>query len=136
MHSERNDKIRYHNGAYIDIEHHLLRLALVSEIVPRANKKYVSDIPSPVRLPPTAVESRFDRPKPPKKDEKKEKTSKLFGLTFQKSKTEKKKKDESPTKKMAKGCFMLLFAVELFLSSFFSKNIYTCSSRYRILLLQ
>ncbi|XP_023334729.1 uncharacterized protein LOC111706168 [Eurytemora carolleeae] len=103
MHSERNDKIRYPNGAYIDIEHHLLRLALVSEIVPRANHKYVSDIPSPVRLPPTAVESRFDRPKPPKKDEKKEKTSKLFGLTFQKSKTEKKKKDESPTKKMAKG---------------------------------
>ena len=107
MESERNDKDRYPNGAYIDIEHHLLRLALVSEIVPRANKKYVSDIPSPVRLPPTAVESRFEppQPKPALKDEKKEKTSKLFGLTFHNYKTEKKKKDESPTKKMAKGWY-------------------------------
>ena len=28
--SERNDRSRYPDGAYIDIEHHLLRLALVS----------------------------------------------------------------------------------------------------------
>ena len=28
--SERNDRTRYPDGAYIDIEHHLLRLALVS----------------------------------------------------------------------------------------------------------
>ena len=40
MTSERNDRARYPEGAYIDIEHHLLRLALVSEITPRANKKY------------------------------------------------------------------------------------------------
>jgi baculoviral IAP repeat-containing protein 6 len=33
--SDRNDVNRYPDGAYIDIEHHLLRLALVSEIVPR-----------------------------------------------------------------------------------------------------
>ena len=62
--SERNDRSRYPDGAYIDIEHHLLRLALVSEIVPRANAKYVSELPpSPVRLPPTAVESRFEADK-------------------------------------------------------------------------
>ena len=30
--SERNDRSRYPDGAYIDIEHHLLRLALVSSI--------------------------------------------------------------------------------------------------------
>ena len=29
LHSERNDRSRYPDGAYIDIEHHLLRLALV-----------------------------------------------------------------------------------------------------------
>ena len=28
--SERNDRKRYPNGSYVDIEHHLLRLALVS----------------------------------------------------------------------------------------------------------
>ena len=33
--SERNDRERYPDGAYIDIEHHLLRLALVSEVTPR-----------------------------------------------------------------------------------------------------
>ena len=31
--SERNDRNRYPDGAYIDIEHHLLRLALVSVIL-------------------------------------------------------------------------------------------------------
>ncbi len=51
--SERNDRSRYPDGAYIDIEHHLLRLALVSEIPPRANKKYVvSPTPPP---PPQAM---------------------------------------------------------------------------------
>ena len=29
VNSERNDKIRFPNGSYVDIEHHLLRLALV-----------------------------------------------------------------------------------------------------------
>jgi len=57
LQSERNDRSRYPDGAYIDIEHHLLRLALVSEIVPRANKKYVVDTPpQKASLPPTAME--------------------------------------------------------------------------------
>merc|ERR1719468_679314 len=56
--SERNDRTRYPDGAYIDIEHHLLRLALVSEVAPRANKKYVSPTPPPlVNLPSTAIEA-------------------------------------------------------------------------------
>ena len=47
-------------GAYNSIEHHLLRLALVSEIVPRANNKYkVAEIPEAVKLPLSAVESRL-----------------------------------------------------------------------------
>jgi len=53
--SERNDRSRYPDGAYIDIEHHLLRLALVSEVAPRANKKYASPTP-PVSLPWSAME--------------------------------------------------------------------------------
>lgn len=44
--SDRNDRNRYPDGAYIDIEHHLLRLALVSEVVPRANKKYAVVTPT------------------------------------------------------------------------------------------
>ena len=56
--SERNDRSRYAEGAYIDIEHHLLRLALVSEMVPRANKKYMTGSPPPKQnLPPSAMES-------------------------------------------------------------------------------
>merc|ERR1719234_722968 len=54
--SERNDRARYPDGAYIDIEHHLLRLALVSEVTPRANKKYAVTA-KPAVLPATAVES-------------------------------------------------------------------------------
>ena len=53
IHSERNNREKYQDGAYIDIEHHLLRLALVSEIDPRANKKY-----SPLQtqqVPPSSV---------------------------------------------------------------------------------
>ena len=61
IHSERNDKSRYPDGAYIDIEHHLLRMALVSEVAPRANKKYATDLPGPVKLPPSAVESPFSQ---------------------------------------------------------------------------
>ena len=52
--SERNDRTRYPDGAYIDIEHHLLRLALVSEVTPRANKKYAVTA-KPAVLPATAV---------------------------------------------------------------------------------
>ena len=65
--SERNDRTRYAEGAYIDIEHHLLRLALVSEMVPRANKKYITGSPPPKQnLPPSAMEStiRMDRGSP------------------------------------------------------------------------
>ena len=40
LNCERNDQMRYPDGAYIDIEHHLLRQALASEVTPRANKKY------------------------------------------------------------------------------------------------
>jgi len=43
LNSVRNDRERYPDGAYIDIEHHLLRLALVSEVTPRVNKKYSFD---------------------------------------------------------------------------------------------
>ncbi len=57
LQSERNDRGRYPDGAYIDIEHHLLRLALVSEIAPRANKKYVVATPPPkASLPASAME--------------------------------------------------------------------------------
>ena len=42
--NERNDPKRYPHGSYVDIEHHLLRLALVSEVNPRANLKYHMDI--------------------------------------------------------------------------------------------
>ena len=60
--SERNDRSRYAEGAYIDIEHHLLRLALVSEMVPRANKKYMTGSPPPKQnLPPSAMESTMSR---------------------------------------------------------------------------
>ena len=43
LNSVRNDKEKYPEGAYIDIEHHLLRLALVSEVTPRVNRKYGPD---------------------------------------------------------------------------------------------
>ena len=55
--SERNDRSRYPGGAYIDIEHHLLRLALVSEVTPRVNKKLpLSEAPQEIRLSPDAFE--------------------------------------------------------------------------------
>ncbi|XP_033739227.1 uncharacterized protein LOC117326577 [Pecten maximus] len=38
--SERNDLKRYPHGAYLEMEHHLLTLALVSEVVPRVNQRY------------------------------------------------------------------------------------------------
>ncbi|KAJ8306122.1 hypothetical protein KUTeg_016667 [Tegillarca granosa] len=38
--SERNDLKRYPHGAYLEMEHHLLTLALVSEVSPRVNLKY------------------------------------------------------------------------------------------------
>jgi len=51
LNSERNDRERYPDGAYIDIEHHLLRLALVSEVTPRVNKKYsFDDVPQIVKV--------------------------------------------------------------------------------------
>ena len=38
-------------------------MALVSEVAPRANKKYAVALPGPVRLPPSAVESPFSQVK-------------------------------------------------------------------------
>ena len=46
LNSGRNDKEKYPAGAYIDIEHHLLRLALVSEVTPRVSKKHVTEEPA------------------------------------------------------------------------------------------
>ncbi|XP_074643918.1 uncharacterized protein LOC141900782 [Tubulanus polymorphus] len=54
VNSLRNDPIRYPNGSFVDIEHFLLRLALTSEVNPRANEKYqmdVDQIPRPVEVP-------------------------------------------------------------------------------------
>lgn len=107
--SERNDQVRYPDGAYIDIEHHLLRLALVSEVTPRANKKYVASQPS-VQLPPSAVETpcSSSATSPPEV-----KTEEL--LTNKKGKnwilvanpaqwfTDKKKKESDSVKSQAKG---------------------------------
>nr|XP_006820901.1 PREDICTED: baculoviral IAP repeat-containing protein 6-like [Saccoglossus kowalevskii] len=46
----RNDPKRYPKGSYVDIEHHLLRLALVSEISPRANLKYSIEVEKPPEI--------------------------------------------------------------------------------------
>ncbi|XP_064605655.1 LOW QUALITY PROTEIN: baculoviral IAP repeat-containing protein 6-like [Liolophura sinensis] len=43
MNSERNDPKKYPQGSYVGMEHHLLRLALVSEVNPRANLRYQMD---------------------------------------------------------------------------------------------
>lgn len=106
--SERNDMNRYPDGAYIDIEHHLLRLALVSEITPRANKKYVTAVPPPANLPSSAVVSPGTHQE--KKDDKKNKPAKIFGWNIHvpgssgsTSKADKKKKEDQPAKNMAKG---------------------------------
>ena len=48
-------------GAYIPIEHSLLRLALVSDVTPRANKEYSPvETPRPVSLPSSALTSPGD----------------------------------------------------------------------------
>ncbi|XP_077981781.1 uncharacterized protein LOC144436793 [Glandiceps talaboti] len=56
--SHRNDAKRYPTGSYVDIEHHLLRLALVSEISPRANLKYSIDVQKPPEIRLAAEESK------------------------------------------------------------------------------
>ncbi|XP_014667326.1 PREDICTED: baculoviral IAP repeat-containing protein 6-like [Priapulus caudatus] len=63
---ERNDYKKYPLGAYVDIEHHLLRLALVSEVCPRANTKYQLQTPVPPTKPSTSKEDAADplSPKP------------------------------------------------------------------------
>ncbi|XP_062589719.1 uncharacterized protein LOC134251344 [Saccostrea cucullata] len=42
--SERNDVQKYPHGAYLEMEHHLLTLALVSEVVPRVNLRFQMDV--------------------------------------------------------------------------------------------
>ncbi|CAG2222593.1 BIRC6 [Mytilus edulis] len=44
VNSPRNDLLKYPYGAYVEIEHHLLTLALVSEVNPRVNYLYDMDI--------------------------------------------------------------------------------------------
>jgi len=68
LNSERNDRERYPDGAYIDIEHHLLRLALVSEVTPRVNKKYTPLEPlQPIRMTAAAFANHDDdKPGPSK----------------------------------------------------------------------
>lgn len=44
INSPRNDLVKYPYGAYVEIEHHLLTLALVSEVNPRVNYLYDMDI--------------------------------------------------------------------------------------------
>ncbi len=111
LQSDRNHRTRYPDGAYIDIEHHLLRLALVSEIVPRANKKYVSTTPPPkASLPPTAMEPTLTTEKRRTEpvasasvvvaDKKQKSKFAIFGGGGTKDKEEKKK---SIAKNMAKG---------------------------------
>ena len=60
-HSERNDPIKYPDGAYNYLEHHLLRLAFISEVSPRAIKKYgVSEKSPPKKLPASAMEDTIN----------------------------------------------------------------------------
>ncbi|ELU17166.1 hypothetical protein CAPTEDRAFT_195632 [Capitella teleta] len=55
VNSERNDRKRFPFGSYVDIEHHLLRLALVSEVNPRANIKYHLDVERPPDMRPNPL---------------------------------------------------------------------------------
>ncbi|CAH1773453.1 unnamed protein product [Owenia fusiformis] len=57
VNSERNDPKRFPTGSYVEIEHHLLRLALVSEVNPRANIKYHIDVEKPPELRPARHEN-------------------------------------------------------------------------------
>jgi len=58
--SVRNNRLLA-GGAYIPIEHSLLRLALVSDVTPRANKEYSPvETPRPVSLPSSALASPGD----------------------------------------------------------------------------
>jgi len=105
--SERNDQARYPDGAYIDIEHHLLRLALVSEVVPRANSKYCTPTPPPACLPPTAVVNVGDKKEEvhetTNKEEKKGKSWMFTPGWPLKGDSSKKKKEPEVVKSQAKG---------------------------------
>jgi len=106
--SERNDQARYPNGAYIDIEHHLLRLAVLSEVTPRANKKYCTVLPTPACLPPSAVVSVGDKEDKEvvvvgtSKEEKKGKGWMVSPASWL-LKGDRKKKEQEQVKSQAKG---------------------------------
>jgi len=106
--SERNDQARYPNGAYIDIEHHLLRLAVLSEVTPRANKKYCTVMPTPACLPPSAVVSVGDKEDKEvvvvgtSKEEKKGKGWMVSPASWL-LKGDRKKKEQEQVKSQAKG---------------------------------
>jgi len=101
--SDRNDREKYPDGAYIGIEHHLLRLALVSEVTPRANKKYCMEKPPQVCLPPTAVSSSQKDGEAASLDSMLEKKSKAKSWMEGWLKGEKKKKEAEGGKSQAKG---------------------------------
>jgi len=105
--SDRNDQARYPAGAYIDIEHHLLRLAVLSEVTPRANKKYSAVMPTPACLPPSAVVSVGDKEEKEvvagtSKEEKKGKGWMVSSAHWL-LKGDRKKKEDIVVKSQAKG---------------------------------
>ncbi|XP_062509356.1 baculoviral IAP repeat-containing protein 6-like isoform X2 [Corticium candelabrum] len=63
--SVRNNPSLHPSGAYIDIEHHLLRLALVSEVNPRANLQYAIEVQKAPKLKSKAIDQSDKEGKKP-----------------------------------------------------------------------